>query len=141
VRRTLVAMGLATLAALGAGCFARPTTACAAVESAITVCVNGKRLVFPEEAQPHRHEPGSLYAPVEPLARQLGLDVRTVVSADGQSALVTVNRKAFAPAMAHGALGVHAHAGTVCVPLRELAIAAGLKLDLDAGGGVAGFAK
>ncbi|HLN65384.1 MAG TPA: hypothetical protein VK464_28000 [Symbiobacteriaceae bacterium] len=140
MKRSLIALGLAALAGLAVGC-SRPTTACHGAPGTITVCVNGRRVLFPPEFQPHRHEAGSLYAPAELLAQQLGLDVRTHVSADGQSALITVNRKPFAPAMAHGAMGVHVHDGVVYVPLRELAIAAGLKLEMDEGVGVAGFAK
>lgn len=134
---TALVMLLATLAG---GC-ARPSTACKGPENSVNICINGKRLQFTEEAQPHGHETGSIYAPVDVLAGRLGLDVRTWTTADGLTATVTVNRKPFAPAMAHGAKGIHVHNGHVYVPLREFAAAAGLKLELNAESLTAGFAK
>lgn len=127
------------LLAFVAGC-ARSTTECPRVEGQITVCINGRRIRFAEGAPPLRHEAGSLYAPADVLARELKLDIRTWVTPDG-TALVTVNRKPFRPAMAEGALGVHVEDGVVYLPLRELALAAGLKLDMNAERGVAGFAR
>ncbi|HYF91899.1 MAG TPA: hypothetical protein VD969_06610 [Symbiobacteriaceae bacterium] len=123
-----------------AGC-SEQTSVCRGPEQEINICVNGKRIAFDDRSPPHRHEAGSLYVPVEPLARKLGLDVRTIIRADGQSAIVTVKGRPFAPAMAHGAKGVHVHDGLVYVPLRELAAAAGIQLDMDAETGTAGFAK
>ena len=128
------------MAVLGVGC-SHSSTACSGPEDSVNICVNGRRIAFEADAQPHMHETGSLYAPVDVLARRLGLDVRTVISGDGQSALVTVNRKPFAPAMAHGSKGVHVHQGTVYVPLREFAAAAGLELDMSAETRTAGFAR
>ncbi|HWI65787.1 MAG TPA: hypothetical protein VNT75_28505 [Symbiobacteriaceae bacterium] len=128
------------LALLLAGC-TEATTVCRGPEQEINICVNGKRLVFDEHHPPHRHEEGSLYVPVEPLAERLGLDVRWVIRGDGKSAIVTVNGKPFDPAMAYGSKGVHVHDGAVYVPVRELAAAAGLELDMDAEAGMAGFAR
>jgi hypothetical protein len=140
VKRAAVMMAIALLlVAFGAGC-ARSTTECRATEGEVSVCINGRRIKFADGAQPHQHEPGSLYAPADVLARQLGLDIRTWVTGTG-SVLVTVNRKPFNPAMAHGAKGVHVHGGVVYLPLRELALSAGLKLDMNAERGIAGFAR
>lgn len=131
---------LVVAAVAGAGC-AEPTTACQGPAHEINVCINGRRIQFAEGHLPHKHESGSLYVPVEPLARQLGIDVRTVIRGDGQSAIVTVGGLPFDPAMAFTAKGVHVHDGKVYVPLRELAAAARLKLDMDAETGTAGFAR
>lgn len=141
MKRARVAALLALIGILlVAGCTGT-STVCRGSEQEITVCVNGKRVLFDEQFPPHRHESGSLYVPVEPLAEKLGLDVRTVIRADGQSAIVTVNGLPFAPAMASGARGVHVHDGQVYLPLRELAAAAGIQLDMDAETGIAGFAR
>lgn len=129
------------LAFFAAGCAPAATTACGGPSQEINICVNGKRIQFDERFLPHRHENGSLYVPVEPLARRLGLDVRTIIRGDGQTAIVTVNGRPFAPAMASGARGVHVHDGQVFVPLRELAVTARLRLDMDADLGIAGFAR
>lgn len=129
------------LALLVAGCASAATTACGGPAQEINICVNGKRIQFDADSLPHRHETGSLYVPVEPLARTLGLDVRTIIRGDGQSAIVTVNGRPFAPAMASGARGVHVHDGQVFVPLRELAVTARLQMDMDADTGTAGFAR
>jgi hypothetical protein len=126
--------------AVAAGC-SRPTTACRGPAEEINICMNGRRIEFTERYLPHRHESGSLYVPVEPLARQLRIDVRTVIRGDGQSAIVTVGGRPFDPAMASTAKGVHVHDGQVYVPLRELAAAARLQLDMDAETGTAGFAR
>lgn len=129
------------LALLVAGCATAATTACGGPAQEINICVNGKRIQFDKAFLPHRHETGSLYVPVEPLARTLGLDVRSIIRGDGQSAIVTVNGRPFAPAMASGAKGVHVHEGQVFVPLRELAATVGLRLDMNAETGTAGFAR
>lgn len=129
------------LALLATGCAAAATTACAGPVRQINICVNGKRMQFDERHLPHRHETGNLYAPVEPLARTLKLDLRMIIRGDGQSAIVTVNGRPFSPAMASDAKGVHVHEGQVYLPLRELAATAGLRLDMDAESGTAGFAR
>lgn len=141
MKRAFAGLVLALLAAaLGAGC-SEATTVCRGPEQEITVCVNGRRLAFDERHAPHRHEAGSLYVPALEMADRLGLDVRSVISGDGQSAIVTVKGKPFDPAMADGARGIHVHDGVVFVPLRELAAAGGLDLDMDAEMGIAGFAR
>jgi hypothetical protein len=129
---------LAAAGVLAAGC-ARATTACKG--PAATICLNGHPLAFAAGNQPHGHEVGNLYAPVDVLAKQLHLDVKSSVSADGKKIEVLLNGKPFAPAMADGAKGVHVHNGQVYVPVREFAAAAGLKLQLDAATGVAGVAQ
>lgn len=123
------------------GCSAPPTTICRGPSDAINICVNGKRISFDEAHPPHRHEEGSLYVPVEPVAQYLRLDIRTVVRGDGKSAIVTVSGRPFDPAMAYGAKGIYVYDGQVYVPLRELAAAARLTLDMDAETGTAGFAR
>ena len=137
--RVLLLVFAAALGA-GVGC-SEPTTACRGPAGEINVCINGRRIEFSDQYPPHRHEAGSLYVPVEPVARQLRIDVRTVIRGDGQSAVVTVGGRPFDPAMAFTAKGVHVHDGQVYVPLRELAAAARLKLDMDAETGTAGFAR
>lgn len=119
---------------------ARSSTMCEGPPGAINICVNGRRLTFAAGQQPYRSGTGAIFAPADVLARQLRLDIRTLVSADGHSAMVTVNRRPFNPAMAMGAKGVEVREGVVYLPLRELALAAGLRLDMDADSGTAGFA-
>jgi|GEM_PF-3548639 len=132
---------LLAMALIVAGC-GKPTTACAGRDKEVTICVNGRSISFAEARNgPHGHEAGSLYAPAWVLGDALGVDVRTQVSPDGKSAIITVGGKPFSPAMAGSAQGVHVHDGEVFVPLREFAAAAGLKLDLDVEKGVAGFAR
>lgn len=147
MKRLLATVGLvaglvvALVAVLGAaGHAGRPTTACDPVPGLVTLCINSRPLEFAEGERPHWHG-NRLYAPVEPLGRKLGVEVRARLFADGESALLYVNRKAFAPAMAHDALGVHAHDGVVFVPLREFALAVGLDLEIDAKTGTAGLGR
>jgi hypothetical protein len=132
----------AMLAGLLWGCSSSASTACEGKPNAVTICANGKPIDFSREKNgPHVHEAGSIYAPVEVLGQALGIPVAAEVSADGKSARVTINGKAFAVKMASGAKGIHVHDGETFVPLKEFAAAAGLMLDLNVNKGTAGFAK
>lgn len=134
--------GICLVAGLLAGCGAKATatTACAGRPNDITICVNGKPIDFTaEKSGPHRHDPANnLYAPVVPLAKALGLDVK----ADPTAKTVTINGKPFVANTDNGKLkGIHVHDGVVFVPLKDFANAAGLNMEMDIDKGTAGFAR
>jgi hypothetical protein len=130
--------GLALLAGGLAACGGQPTTACTPKDKAVVVCVNGKPIDFSTAKNgPHKHEAGSIYAPVEQLAGALGVDI--MVDPGGKT--VTVNGQKVQVVGVPGAMGVHVHSQEIFVPVREFARAAGLKVDVDDKKGIAGIAK
>lgn len=139
---TILATGV-ILAGVMAGCSASSSTDCKAEGNNVTICVNKKPIDFSAaKNKPHSHETGSIYAPGKVLADALGVPFDAQVAADGKSAKVTVNGKPFEPAMAATTdKGIHVHDGDAFVPVREFAAAAGLKVDVKADQGTAGFAK
>lgn len=144
MKRNFAMLGVAViLAGVMAGCSASgASTACKAEGSNVTICLNTKPIDFStSKTKPHSHEAGSIYAPGKVLANALGVPFDAQVAPDGKSAKVTVNGKAFEPAMPSGAKGVHVHDGEAYVPVKEFADAAGLKVDVKADQGTAGIAK
>lgn len=122
--------GLVLVAAMGlAGCSSgAASSACAAVENGVGVCLDGKALTWTETVRPpHMHEAGGYYGPVADLEKALG--VKAEIAADKKS--VTVNGTRVV-ATASKAMGIHEHDALLYAPIKEFAEAAGFTVEVDA---------
>ncbi len=109
------------------GCGGKQTAGCAPIENGVGVCLEGTAVSWTANVRPpHMHEPGGYYAPVQDLAKTLG--VMAEVSSDQKS--VSVNGKQVL-AIGPEAQGIHLHDDLVYAPIKEFAEAAGYKVSVD----------